>query len=196
MVIRSSIVSAVAVMCLAVSASAQQATPKIGIISMQGALVGTRDGQKEAQALEAKVAPKRKEFEGRQTEIAQMEDQLKKGGTLMSEEKRTQLEHDIDEKKRRLQRDLQDAQEEGQAEQNQVLQGLLQRLNAVVEKYAKDNGYSVILDASNPNGPLVYASSGIDITQDIIALYDKTTTNGAPVATAPAPGTPKPPATH
>ena len=50
---------------------------------------------------------------------------------------------------------------------------------AVIEKYAKDNGFSLILDVSNQNTPVLYASSGIDITSDIVSLYDKTTANGA-----------------
>jgi outer membrane protein len=62
---------------------------------------------------------------------------------------------------------------------------------AVIEKYAKDNGYSVILDVSSQSTPVLYASSAIDITQDIIALYDKTPAPAppaAPGALAPAPG--------
>jgi outer membrane protein len=188
MFIRSSIVLA-ATLCLAVGASAQQSTNKVGVISMQGAIVGTKDGQKAQQQLESKFSPKKKDFDSRNAEITQLEEQLRKGGTLISEDKKTQLERDIDEKKRRLQRDVQDAQEEMQTEQQQVLSGLVGRIQAVIEKYAKDNGYSMILDVSNQNTPVLFASSGIDITQDIVALYDKTTTNGGPAATA-APGTP------
>src|SRR5689334_14102303 len=77
---------------------------------------------------------------------------------------------------------MQDAEEDLKTEQQKVLQGLGQRMMAVIEKYAKDNGYTMILDVSNPNTPVLYASSGIDITQDIVALYDKTSTNGAPAA--------------
>ena len=192
---RRSIVSAAAVLCLAVSGFAQggATNPKVGVINMQGAIVGTKDGQKASQQLESKFGPKKKDFDGRNSEVTQLEDQLKKGGTLMSEEKRTQMERDIDEKKRRLQRDVQDAQQEMQDEQQQLLSGLASRLEAVVEKYAKDNGYTMILDVSNPNTPVLYASSGIDITQDVIALYDKTTPNGAPSS---APGTPAAPGSH
>ena len=62
---------------------------------------------------------------------------------------------------------------------------------AVIEKYAKDNGYTVILDVGNPNTPVLFASSAIDITQDIVSLYDKLpapspTTTAAPGAAAPA----------
>ncbi|MDQ2949537.1 MAG: OmpH family outer membrane protein, partial [Acidobacteriota bacterium] len=166
---------------------------KVGVISVQGALVGTKDGQKASEQLQAKFAPKKKDLDGRNAEITQLEDQLRKGGTLMSEDKRTQMERDIDEKKRRLQRDSQDAEEEFTGEQQKTLGGLGQRMMAVIEKYAKDNGYSMILDVSSPNTPVLYASSGIDITQDIVALYDKTSTNGGPAAAPGAPaGTARP----
>ncbi len=195
MVMRSSLITAVALLCTAVGAAAQQQTPKVGIISMQGALAGTKDGQKALQELDAKFAPKKKEFDTRQNEIAQLQDQYNKGGNLMSDDKRNQLARDIDEKKRRLQRDMQDAEESLQSEQQRLVQGLAQRVMAVVEKYAKDNGYSVILDDSSPSTPILWASTGIDITQDIIALYDKTSTNGGPAVAPTAPGTVRTPGT-
>jgi outer membrane protein len=187
MLMRSSLISAAALFCLAVGAPAQQTPPKMAVISLQGALVGTKDGQKASAELETKFAPKKKEFDSRQSEITQLQDQYTKGGNLMNEEKRQQLARDIDEKKKRLERDMQDAQEELNSEQQRVLQGLGQRLMAVIEKYAKDNGYTMVLDDSNPSTPILYASMGIDITQDIISLYDKTSANGGPAA---APGSP------
>jgi outer membrane protein len=187
MVLRSSLISAMALLGIALAGNAQQAAQKVGVISVQGAIVGTKDGQKASQALDQKFAPKKKEFDTRQSELSQLQDQYNKGGSLMSEDKRNQLARDIDEKKRRLERDVQDAQEELQGEQQKLLQSLGQRMMAVIEKYAKDNSYNVILDVSNPNTPVLYASSAIDITQDIVSLYDKTSTNGAPAPTTTTP---------
>jgi outer membrane protein len=195
MLLRSSFTSAVVLMGLALGATAQQTSgSKVGVISVQGAIVGTKDGQKASQELDSKFAPKKKEFDTRQSELASLQDQLNKGGSVMNEDKRNQLTRDIDEKKKRLERDMQDAQEELQGEQQRVLQGLGQRMMAVIEKYAKDNGYTMILDVSSPNTPVLYASSGIDITQDIVSLYDKSSVNGGPATTtaAPAPGTARP----
>jgi outer membrane protein len=190
MFMRSSLIPA-ALLCLTFGAYAQTPPSKVGVISIQGAIVGTKDGQKASQELDTKFVPRKKEFDSRQSEIAQLQDQYNKGGTVMAEEKRNQLARDIDEKKKRLERDMSDAEEDLKGEQQKVLQGLGQRMMAVIEKYAKDNGYSMILDVSNPNTPVLYASSGIDITQDIVSLYDKTTTGGAP---AIAPTAAKPPA--
>ncbi|MBV9304211.1 MAG: OmpH family outer membrane protein [Acidobacteriaceae bacterium] len=194
---RSSVITVLPVFALALGAYAQQTPAKVGVISVQGAIVGTKDGQKASQELETKFAPKKKDIDTRQSELGQLKDQYQKGGNLMSEDKRNQMARDIDEKQKRLERDVQDAQEELNAEQQKVLQSLGQRMMAVIEKYAKDNGYSMILDVSNPNTPVLYASSGIDITQDIISLYDKTSTNGGP-ASAPgaAPGTATKPTTN
>ncbi len=193
---RSCLISTAALLCVGLSAFAQ--TPnKVGVISIQGAIVGTKDGQKASQELDAKFVPKNKEFQSRQSEIAQLQDQLTKGGTVMAEDKRNQLARDIDEKKKRLERDMQDAEEDLRGEQQKVLSNLGQRMMAVIEKYAKDNGYTLILDVSNQNTPVLYASSGIDITQDIVSLYDKTTANGAPAApsAAPKPAAPRTPGT-
>src|SRR3954471_15437227 len=194
MLLRSSLISAVALVGLAFGATAQQPLGKVGVISVQGAIVGTKDGQKASQELDTKFAPKKKEFDTRQSELASLQDQFNKGGSVMNEDKRNQLARDIDEKKKRLERDMQDAQEELQGEQQRLLQSLGQRMMAVIEKYAKDNGFTLILDVSSPNTPVLYASSGIDITQDIVQLYDKTSTNGGPATPTPTtnvPGTPK-----
>jgi outer membrane protein len=189
---RSCLISTVALLCAALGAFAQSPN-KVGVISIQGAIVGTKDGQKASQELDAKFVPKNKEFQNRQSEIVQLQDQLTKGGTVMAEDKRNQLARDIDEKKKRLERDMQDAEEDLKGEQQKVLSSLGQRMMAVIEKYAKDNSFSLILDVSNQNTPVLYASSGIDITQDIVSLYDKTTANGAPATTAaPKPATPAP----
>ena len=71
-------------------------------------------------------------------------------------------------------------------------------MTAVIERYAHDHGYSLVVDVSNPQSPVLYASTSIDITKDIIDLYDQSAaalSNPAP-ATAPKPATPpKPPGT-
>ena len=59
--IRSSLLSVLATVFLAGSLYAQTPNTKVAVISLQGALVGTKDGQKAAQELEAKFTPKQKD---------------------------------------------------------------------------------------------------------------------------------------
>ncbi len=157
---------------LAVSALAQ--TPnKVGVINIQAAIVGTKDGQKAAADLESKRAPKTKELEKKQADIRALQDSLSRGGTAMAEAAATELKRNIDAKTTKFNRDLQDAQEEWDQESQKALQGLGQKMMVVIDKYAKDSGFSLILDVSNPQTPVLYASNTIDVTKEIIDLYDK-----------------------
>jgi outer membrane protein len=182
---------------VALSALAQGAPSKVGVINIQGAIVTTKDGQKAASELETRSAPKRKELETKQNEITQLKDQLQKGQNTLSEATKAELYKNIDAKTKILNRDVEDAQAEFDQDQQKILQQLGQKMMAVIDKYAKDNGYTLILDVSSPQTPVLYASNTIDVTKDIIDLYDKntagaTTAAPAPTAAKPAPATPRP----
>jgi len=180
------------------------ATPptKVGIIHIQNAIISTKDGQKAAAELTAKMMPKKNELEKKQSTIAQLQDQLRKGSNTMSEEAKQKLMREIDQTTKAFNRETEDANAELDQEQNKVMQELGQRVMAVIDKYAKDNGYALILDVSSQQTPVLYATNSIDITQDIIALYDKNAPSASssanpvtppPAAAAkPAAGSPKP----
>jgi outer membrane protein len=146
---------------------------KIAVIGMQSAIASTTDGQKAAAQLNAKYQPKQKDFDQRQREITQLRDQLDKGASLLSAEKRYQLAREVEERKRKLERDISDARDDLNADQQRILQTLGQKLLAVAEQYAKDHGYCLVLDVSSANTPVLYASPTTDITKDIVAQYNK-----------------------
>lgn len=172
--------------------SAQQPT-KVGIIHIQNAIISTKDGQQAATELQNRFEPKRKELEKKQAEIAALQEQLRKGANTLSEEARQKLIREIDSKNRSLSRETEDAQSEFDQEQQKILQELGGRLMQVIDKYARDNGFALILDVSSPQTPVLYAANSIDITQAIVELYDKNSPSASqakPAATPPA----KPPA--
>ena len=58
----------------------------------------------------------------------------------------------------------------------------LNLLSIVIGAIAKEASYTLILDVSSPQTPVLYATNQIDITQEIIKLYDAQ----APAASVPA----------
>jgi len=178
----------------AMLAHAQTGAPaqtKVGIIHIQNAIISTKDGQKAAADLTSKFAPKKADLEKKNSLVAQLQDQLRKGSNTMSEEAKEKLMREIDQTNTSIKRDTEDDNAELEQEQGRIMQELGQRMMAVIDKYAKDNGYAMILDVSSAQSPVLYATSGIDITQDIIALYDKN--SPAATSSAPAPKTAAPP---
>jgi outer membrane protein len=161
-------------------AHAQQPAAKLAVINGQQALAGTQEGKKTLDRLKSRMDAKAREFEARQTEIGQLEDQVNRGGSVMAAEKREQLVLTINDKKKRLQRDSEDAREEAERDQQQSAQALEEKLNSVIDKYSSEHGYSLVIDYSTPGSGVRYRASGIDITADIVALYDKTHPAGKP----------------
>lgn len=169
----------------------QTATPsKIGIINIQAAIISTRDGQAAAKQLEAKSAPKKRELEQMQADIRAQQEKLSKMSSVGSDEQKQSLMRDIDQKTKQFNRQVEDAQAELDQEQSRVLNELGGRMLAVLDKYAKDNGYAIVLDVSQQNSPVLFAANGIDLTQEVVALYDK---NAAAVPSSAAPASPAAP---
>lgn len=168
---------------VAASAPMSMSAPaKVAVIDIQTAIIQTRDGQKAAGDLKTKFGPKQSELEKKQNDIAQLQDQLRRASNTMSEEAKQKIMRDIDQKNTSLKRDNEDAQADLEQEQQRIMGELGGKMISILNKYASDNGYALVLDISSQQTPVLFASNTIDITRDIIALYDK----AAPTMTAPA----------
>src|SRR5271170_3002498 len=181
------------VVALALTWTAQAQQGKVAVINIQGAIISTKDGQKAAAELNSKTAPKKKELEQKQNEIGALQDQLNKGTNTLSDTAKNDLYKNIEYKKKNLQREVEDAQADLEADQQKLLQQLGQKILAVIEKYARDNGITMVVDVSSQQTPVLYASPSVDITKEIIELYDKSTASSSAPATTSAPA-PKAPA--
>lgn len=175
----------------AASAPASSATPtptptssptKIGVISIQDAILATNEGQKDFEALGKKFEPKRTELKSLSDEIDSLKKQLDAQGTKMNEESRAGLVRQIETKQKSLTRSQEDAQNDFVGQQNEIAQKILQKLGPVIDKYAKDNGLGLIIDISKPwpDGPVLWAGQSVDITKTIVDLYNSQ--SGVPAA--------------
>jgi len=165
----------------ALAASAQVPATKVGTINIQQAIVQSKDGQTAAKALSERFEPRKKEIESKAQSINALEDQFRKSQNTASADGLRKLQGDIDAKKKALQRDQEDAEAEFQQEQGKIFNELGGRLMQVIDKFSRDNNFSMILDVGSQQTPVLWIANGVDITADIIALYDKT----APSTIAP-----------
>jgi outer membrane protein len=181
---------------LGMAAMVHAQTPaKVAIIHVQNAILQSKDGQKAASELQGRFAPKKADLDKKQADIATLQDTLRKGSATMSEEAKAKLMRDIDANNKSLQRDTEDAQADLDQEQGKIMQELGNKVMAVLEKYATANGYALVLDVSNPQTPVLWASQTIDITSDIVKLYDQANPGtAAPAGAKPAAPAPSRPA--
>ncbi len=190
---------ALAVLGVAAMAHAQTAAPsKVAIIHIQNAILATKDGQKAQSELGAKFNPRKQALEKLQSDVAAMQDQLSKGSATMSEDAKAKLMKNIDDTKKKGQRDAEDFDAEVQQEEGKLMNTIGSKIMDVIIKYCTAHGYSMVVDVSNPQTPVLWADPGVDITNDIVKLYDEAhpgTAAAAPARPAAAPARPAAPAT-
>lgn len=182
------LISSALVLGAAALAQAQSAPPtKIGIIHVQAAILGTKEGKKAGEDLNAQFGQRKSDLEKKQASIDQLKDQLQKGSATMSDEAKNKIVREIDSQTTALKRATEDAQADVEQAEGKIINELGAKLYAIVEKYARDNGYSMIIDVSQQNQPVWWASDSINITNEVIGLYDKAYPGGgASTATKPA----------
>jgi len=159
---------------------------KVGVISIQDAILATNEGQREFEALGKKFEPKRTELKSLGDEIEGLQKQVDGGSKTMTEEQRAGLVRQIEAKKKTLSRSQEDAQNDFVGQQNEIAQKLLQKLLPVIDKYAKENGLGLIIDSSRqwPDGPVLWAGPSVEITKSIVEMYNSQ--SGVPAAPSAA----------
>ncbi len=146
---------------------------KIGVINIQLAMNSTQEGRKVSEELRARFDPRQNELEQLRQEIQDLERQLETQSRTLSTEARNQLARQIERKRKQGQRLQEDLQEEIQQAQSDYYSSMGQKLQRVINDYAQQNGLSVVLNLV-PGGPAVYVAPGVDITNEVIRLYDQT----------------------
>jgi outer membrane protein len=175
---------------------------KVGVINIQAAIASTAEGKQAAAELQSRFAPRTNELQGLQKQIEELRSRLQTGQSTLSDEEKARLSREGDQLTRSFQRKQQEFQDDTNDAQQEVVNSIGRKLVDVLNKYSKENGYSVVLDDSSQQTPVIYAANQIDVTQDIIRLYDQSypvkAATAAPPRPAPAPrpsttpATPKP----
>jgi outer membrane protein len=193
------------------TASAGSATgSKVGVINVRQAIVTTGEGKQASAELQSQFAPRQNELEGLNKQINDLRQRLSAGGSTLSDEEKQRLTVQGQRLTAQLERKQNELQEDVNTAQADVVDKIGRKMMDVLDRYARENGYVAIFDSSAQNSPILYASNNIDVTQEIIKLYDQAypikgaapaaakpaaTTAPKPASTTPKPATSTPPAT-
>src|ERR1051326_6772032 len=143
---------------------------KVAVVDIQQAIIGTAEGKQALQDLQKKYQPRETEINQRQDDVQNLQQQLQKQMTTLSADEQRRMQHDLQEKQTVLQRLEQDAQSSFQYDRDTLMRDLGQKMVKVIDQYASAHGYALVIDGSQV--PVYYAAKGVDITPEIVKLYD------------------------
>lgn len=174
------------------SAATTPAGPaKIAVIAFQVAVAQTNEGQRDFGDLQKKYQPKQSQLKTLSDEVDNLTKQLQTQGDKLNDAERAARAKTIDDKKKQLQRDAEDAQNDMSNDMNELYNTLAQKVYDVLNDYSKQHGYTLVLDFSQQQSPVLYASDPTNITKAIIDAYN--VKSGIPAPAQPAAGLQSPP---
>jgi outer membrane protein len=171
----------------AAAAAKPEAIPaKIGLIAFEQAVFATNEGQKALADVGKKFEPQKAKLDAAGAEIESLQKQLQ-AATTITEEDRAARVRTIDTKQKAYQRDGEDTQTAYQGEIQEAYQKVAQKFNAVMQKYASENGFTLVLDVSGQQSAVVFALPQTDVTRAVIDAYNTSSGVAAQPAAGPAP---------
>jgi len=147
------------------TAPAQAAGGKVGIVNIQQAIMECNDGKKEIEALQQRFAGRQTDLKNLNDELENLKKQYQAQADKLSQEESNNRAKTIESKQKTLQRNMDDFQSDTQQAEQEIVNRVGEKVMKALEKYANANGYSVILDVSNPQTPVLWASQGPVITR-------------------------------
>jgi len=165
---RLALVAAVALLACAPQVLAQD-TFKVGVFDPQRVSVETIDGQRAQAHLQAIQNAKQQEVADREKAITEMQQQLSTQALSLSDEKRTELEINIQRRILELNGAKDLATRELQLEVAAAEARFNDKMRAVILEFANNEEFVLILDT----GAVAWASHAIDVTAPIIEQFDK-----------------------
>jgi outer membrane protein len=164
------------------------AATKVGVISIQEAILATNEGQRDFEALGKKFEPRRNELKSLNDDLESMKKQLSAQDGKLADDARASIVKSIEQKQKAFTRSQEDAQNEFQSQQSEIAQRILQKMGPLIDKYAKENSMGLIIDISNPwpQGPVLWAGPSVDITKALVDAYNAQSGVPAPAPSAPS----------
>jgi outer membrane protein len=178
------------------SAPGAASSGKVGVVDVRQAIVATAEGKQASAELQSQFAARQSELEGLNKQIAEIRQRLTASEGKLSQDEGTRLQRQGEVLTRQLQRKQDEYQEDVNAAQADVVDRIGRKMIDVLDRYSRENGFVIVFDSSAQNSPVLYKSTQIDVTQDIIRLYDQAypVKSGTPASkpAAAKPATPPP----
>jgi len=146
----------------------------IATINLRNAILQTREGSQRIQELEDRRAQAEEKLQKERAGIQALREKLAEGKEIMNAGAQTELAYEIERKTKQLQRDAEDAQSDLTQRQADLVNELRARILELLPKCAVQHNYSLIIDVSGPSSHTLYASKAIDVTAEVVRMYDQT----------------------
>jgi outer membrane protein len=147
---------------LLLAANVSFADLKIGVVNIAAVLEKAPQAEKAKKRLEQEFKPRDNQLVSQQKDIQELQEKLKKDGSVMGESQRNKVENELQNKIRDAKRSQQEFSEDFNAKRNEELGKLQRRIVEAIKAIAKDQEFDLILTDG-----VIYSSPQMDVTSQL-----------------------------
>ena len=155
---------------------------KIGVINVERLVQESALGKEAFNRVKKLNDSKKEEGDKLQKELRDMEQKLADQGTSMADDKREALQKSYQEKAIAFKRFQDDANRDLEAAQKKELGELERRVFPVINQVGREKGYTLIFNKFQSG--LVFADDAVDITDEVLKVFNTTVAVPAPAASS------------
>jgi len=174
--IRPAMACAAGLICLSISVStawgqapAGSTQTKVAVVNFQNAVLSTAEIQKVLREIQAKFKPRQDALQKGQQELSDIQTQLQASQGKLSQAGEADLQARGQRKQTQLQRLSDDLTADFEAERDDAVRKASTRMQELLKKVAEEKGLDLIVDSA----AAPFVKTGIDITDQVVAAYDK-----------------------
>ena len=142
---------------------------KIGVVNVERIYASYNKAKKSYTEFQAKRKQLQEEYNSKLADLQKMVDNYNKEKNSMSKTQKKDALTKIVEEKNKVQTFLTDSDKKLVEENQQTTKKRLEEISTVIQTYAENNGYDIIIDKKS----LPFFSKGLNITDQIISILNK-----------------------
>jgi outer membrane protein len=141
---------------------------RLAYVDVQRALNECDAGKRAKSEFQTKIQSLDSRLQREQNEVQGLKDEIEKKGMLMNPDQRQNLQDEYVKKAKDLDRNLKDARDDLQREDNEVTGKILHDLGIVIRNIGEQSGFTMVLE----KGSILWGASNLDITDQVIRSYN------------------------
>jgi outer membrane protein len=179
-------------LCLALGSVSRpveaEGAAKVGVVDTQRAIMETEDGLRMQATLKKLFDSRQRELDKKQVDLQKERDDIEKQRGVLSQEALTKRVEKWQRDMMQLQTVFVEYNKEMQKKQNELTQPIFQRAMGLIRRMATQKGFDLIVDKQ----AVPYVRSDLDLTDQLITMYNEggAAPAGEPKAAAPASAAP------
>ena len=171
-----------------VLAATAQAQMRVAVVDMQRALNECDAGRKAKESVKGKFEKAQLDLKKEREDLDKARGEFEKKALTLKDDERRNRERELENRALDFKRKYEDLQRDLKRTDAELTSGIVEQLYGVVNDYGRQQGYTLVLEASSG---LLYADKALDITDAIVKIHNSGGKTGKTAPTIPTIPVPK-----